>query len=180
MPAESSMHGAWGVAFSLLLLAGCITDVRTRRIPNLLVLVLLLAGFAYSASVFSWPDGLWRSGAGVGVGFAIWIGFHLAGVIGAGDVKFFSAAGAWLGAGATWRAAVIAALAGGVLAAVFLLRQRRLTPAARGLWLAATTGSLSLVRPQESGTAGNARSLPYGVALAVGALAVAWLPGLLA
>lgn len=175
MFAESSMHVAWGAAFTLLLLTGCVTDLRSRRIPNVLVALILLGGVAFSMSATAWPGGLSRSAGGVAVGFAIWIGFHLLGVMGAGDVKFFAAAGAWLGAGATWRAAVIAALAGGVLAVVFLARHGRLSSAARRLSIAASSASLTLARQRDAGGDGE-RGLPYGVALAVGALVMAWLP----
>lgn len=179
MEAYTSMHGAWGAAFALLLLGACITDVRSRRIPNLLVLGLLFGGLVYSASVFALPDGLWRSVAGIGVGFALWIGFHVAGVIGAGDVKLFSAVGAWLGVGGTWRAAIVAALAGGALAVFYLLRQRRLTPAVRGLFLAAASGSLAVARTPGAESPDRRRDLPYGVAMAIGALVAAWWPGVL-
>lgn len=180
MDPQTSMSATWGAAFVLLLLVACITDVRSRRIPNALVATLLVVGVAYSASAYSLWEGLLRSTAGIGVGFAIWIGFHVVGVIGAGDVKFFSAVGAWLGVGATWRAAVFAALAGGVLAAFYLVRQRRLAPAVRGIWLAAASGSLAVARVADDDAARRHRSVPYGVAMAAGALVAAWWPGLLA
>ena len=61
-----------------------------------------------------WP-GLVRALSGLALGFSIWIMFHVAGGMGAGDVKLFAAAAAWLGPGGAWRAALVAALAGGVL-----------------------------------------------------------------
>jgi prepilin peptidase CpaA len=95
--------------------------------------------------------------------------------MGAGDVKFFAAAGAWLGPSATWRAALIAALVGGVLAMFFLLRERRLGSAMRGMALAASSRSLAVVGTADTEPQGR-KHLPYGVALALGALAMAWLP----
>lgn len=169
---------AWGTLFTALLCAGCITDIRTRRIPNPLVLVLLATGIVYA--IFSRPfvPGLTSSVLGTLLGFAIWIGFHFLGVIGAGDVKFFAAAGAWLGPSATWRAALLAAAVGGALAVVFLVREGRLGKTLRSLALAgmvkSTTGVAELPDGAERG-----QRLPYGVALASGALLAAWVPSLL-
>src|SRR5688572_12650652 len=113
----SFVHLVGGAVFTMLLVIGCITDLRSRKIPNELVLAILVSGWLFV--LVSSPDAwhaLGMSLAGTAVGFGIWIGFYLLGVIGAGDVKFFAAAGAWLGPGATWRAAIIAAIAGGILA----------------------------------------------------------------
>lgn len=167
---------AWGAAFTLLLLAACVADVRTRRIPNALVGTVLICGLAYGVSSGPSLPALGRSAAGVALGFGIWILFYVAGVIGAGDVKFFAASGAWLGPSATWRAALIAALAGGILAVVFLRRERRLATTLRRMALAVTTRSAAMVVAQSTEQSANHRPLPYGVALAVGALAAAWLP----
>jgi prepilin peptidase CpaA len=172
----SYVHVAWGVVFTLLLVAGCVTDVKSRRIPNELVAALLATGWLfalYSPDVFR---ALGMSLAGMAVGFGIWIAFYLAGAIGAGDVKFFAAAGAWLGPAATWRAALIAAVVGGVLALAFLLVEKRLGAVLRRMAVAVSSGSLAGIpdRAPVSGT--RHRALPYGVALAIGALVAAWFP----
>jgi prepilin peptidase CpaA len=167
---------AWGAAFTLLLAVGCVTDLRTRRIPNALVLAVLAAGLAYSASTGPLPQSLVGSLAGVAAGFGIWIAFYIGGVMGAGDVKFFAAAGAWLGPAATWRAALIAALAGGVLAVAFLLRERRLGSTARRMAMAVSMKSPALLMEQNEPAPGGRQPLPYGVALAIGALVAAWFP----
>ena len=173
----SYSHLAWGAVFTLLLGVGCVWDLRTRKIPNELVAIILATGLLFA--LFS-PDlvpALGRSLAGTALGFGIWIPFYLFGVIGAGDVKFFSAAGAWLGPAATWRAALIAAVIGGVLAVIYLLLEKRLGAVLRRLVLAASSGSLAVL-PEGSGVSGaRHRALPYGVALALGALVVAWFPG---
>lgn len=169
----------WGAVFTALLAVGCVTDVRERRIPNGLVLAILALGLVYAATTGPLLPALGRSLLGVALGFGIWIAFHVAGVLGAGDVKFFAAVGAWLGPGATWRAALVAALAGGVLAVLFLLRERRLGSALQRAALAASARSLAVARDEGSVTARAGAPLPYGVALAVGALVTAWLPDLL-
>lgn len=166
----------WGALFSALLVAACVTDVRVRRIPNPLVLVILAGGLAWSLATLPWPHALLESASGIGLGFAIWIGFWLAGVMGAGDVKFFAAIGAWLGPAMTWRAALAAAIVGGILAVATLVQSRALAPALRRLVLALSSGSLGVLGHAQEGENAPRRHLPYGVALAIGSLLVAWFP----
>jgi prepilin peptidase CpaA len=174
----SYLHLAGGAVFTALLAAGCITDLRTRKIPNELVLAILVTGWLFAFASPSVGRALGMSLAGTAIGFAIWIPFYLLGVIGAGDVKFFAAAGAWLGPTLTWQAALIAAVTGGILAVVYLLMEKRLGGALRRMALAASSRSLSGI-PEQSVVPGvRHRPLPYGVALAIGALAAAWLPRL--
>jgi prepilin peptidase CpaA len=167
---------AWGAVFTLLLASGCVTDLRSRRIPNGLVLAIVASGLLHSASAGPVMPSLGWSLAGVAAGLGIWIVFYIGGVMGAGDVKFFAAAGSWLGPSATWRAALIAAVAGGVLAILFLLRERRLSSTVRRMALAIASRSPGVVVAQEEPTAAARQRLPYGVALAVGALLAAWFP----
>ena len=167
-----------GGVFSVLLVAACVTDVRWRRIPNALVLALAVLGVAFSVSLEPWLPGLGRAIAGLSLGFAIWIAFFVIGAIGAGDVKLFAAAGAWLGPGATWRAALVAAALGGVLAVAMLLRERRAREGFEKVMVSVSTRSVAALAPDPS--VPRSRQLPYGVALAVGALIVAWIPGVLA
>ena len=155
---------------------GCVTDLKSRRIPNELVATILAAGLLFALTAPDvWPS-LGMSLAGIAVGFGIWIAFYLVGAIGAGDVKFFAASGAWLGPAATWRAALVAALVGGVLAIATLIIERRLGDVIRRLALMASSGSLALLQPEGTAAPATTRPLPYGVALAIGALAVAWFP----
>ena len=178
MFAGSDWRLAAGAVYTTLLVVACLTDVRWRRIPNALVLMLALTGFAFSVMTEPvWP-GLARAAAGLALGFAIWILFHVAGGLGAGDVKLFAAAAAWLGPGGAWRAALVAALAGGVLSLTALLLQRRTREGVERLAMSVSMFSLAplgKVTPSEHPQG----YLPYGVALACGALLTAWIPGIL-
>ena len=166
----------WGAVFSLLLVVGCVTDLKSRRIPNELVATILATGLVFALTAPDALSALGMSLAGTAVGFAIWIGFYLVGAIGAGDVKFFAASGAWLGPAATWRAALIAAVIGGVLALGTLMLERRLADVLRRMALGASSGSMALLQQPSARPDERRRPLPYGVALAIGALAVAWFP----
>ncbi len=96
-------------------LTACVTDVRSRRIPNVLTL-----GGAAAALVF---HAVTAEGAGIGtaamgwlVGTAVFLPFFLLGGMGAGDVKLMAALGAWLGPAEAFAIAIYASLVGGVLA----------------------------------------------------------------
>ena len=179
-----SVRLAFGAVFTLLLVTACFTDVRARRIPNRLVAVIAVAGLVFSwVAVGGWVA-VGKSLLGVSLGFAIWIVFYAVGVLGAGDVKLAAAAGAWLGVGGIWRASLVAAVAGGVLAVLMLTSERRMRETIGRLGLSVSTGSLALLQAgQDSDAANNparGRPMPYGVALAIGALVAAWFPGVLA
>jgi prepilin peptidase CpaA len=165
--------------YTTLLVIACITDIRWRRIPNVLVLVLTLTGFAFSVAMEPWWPGLLRAVAGLGLGFAIWILFHVAGGMGAGDVKLFAAAASWLGPSGAWRAALVAALAGGILSLGALIWQRRTR---EGVERVALSFSMLSLAPLGKAVPGQNRNsyLTYGVALDCGALITAWIPGILA
>lgn len=170
---------AFGWALVLLVAAACISDVRARRIPNGLVLVIALAGIAFSALRFSPLPGLWSALGGIGVGLAIWIAFYALGVLGAGDVKFFAASAAWLGPAGAWRASLVAAAIGGVLAVGFLLRDSRLKSALHRMALLPLSRSIEVTSVGEMTGSEAKRQLPYGVAMGIGVVVAAMFPGVL-
>ena len=164
----------WGGLFTLLLAFAAYADVRTRRIPNWVVMAVGLPGIVFSVAFASVAPGLVRSAEGFGVGLLLWLPFYVAGWLGAGDVKLFAAAGLWLGPLRTVEAAVIAAVIGGVLAVVWMVGSYGMRRSASTLSLAVSVPSIlattaSPERPR--------RTLPYGVALALGALGGGWMPG---
>ena len=167
-----------GALFTALLAVACVSDLRTRRIPNVLNLVLAVGGVVFSVAAFPLGEAMARAGLGLLVGLAIWIPFWLLRFLGAGDVKLAAAAGAWLGAAGTLRAAVIALMVGGVLALGVLLWQRKLRDAlvSAFAWSAAAhAGRLEAPSPLVR----TKYQLPYGVALAMGAALAGWFPRVL-
>jgi prepilin peptidase CpaA len=167
------------IAFLLLVAAAITWDVRERRIPNVLSLVLLVGGFAFSATQQPVMPGLLSALAGLGVGFGIWIGFYALGVMGAGDVKFFAAASAWLGAGLAWRASLVAALLGGMLSVLFLTRDARLAKTLRSLALLPFTRTLPTPDVMDLDQEAARRNPPYGVALGLGSILAFLFPAAL-
>jgi prepilin peptidase CpaA len=100
--------------------AACVTDLRSRRIPNVLTFGAALAGLVFHVITggfagFEQAIGGWTVGAMV---FAI--PFALGG-LGAGDVKLLAALGAWLGPVTTLWLALYTGVAGGIGAVVVAL-----------------------------------------------------------
>ncbi|WP_070962489.1 A24 family peptidase [Vibrio sonorensis] len=83
------------VWFVLLLIA--VSDAREHRIPNVLVLLLILSGLAYQWSLTSsWYDLSIALASGLAL-FCIGLLFHLAKVMAPGDVKLFAGVGVFIG-----------------------------------------------------------------------------------
>jgi prepilin peptidase CpaA len=157
-----------GVVFVALLATACVTDVRSRRIPNRLVLALLACGLVFAIVVQPTLLAPIRATGSFLLGLAIWMPFYLFRMLGAGDVKLFAAASTWLAPGAVLEAALISALVGGVLGLVWFVRTHGLGFTV--VRLAHATREPRVLReatPVES----RARRLPYGVAMSLGLLA---------
>jgi prepilin peptidase CpaA len=91
------------------------TDLRSRRIPNWLVLPFFGVGITMSV----WLHGLHgaqQSLSGAGLGLLIYGVLFLMGGMGAGDVKLCTAIGAWIGPLQLFYALIFTGLVGGVLA----------------------------------------------------------------
>ncbi|HEX6575522.1 MAG TPA: prepilin peptidase [Gemmatimonadaceae bacterium] len=171
----SSLAIAAGVVFTAMLVAAAAGDLRTRRIPNKLVAILAVCGIAYSIVRAPVLEGLTQSGGGLLAGLALWLPFYALGWLGAGDVKLYAAAGAWLGPARAVEGAIIGALFGAVLALVYMMKSQGMKEAAQTLGMAAATPEM-LARPSGSG---KRSTLPYGVAIAFGALWAGWMPRIL-
>ena len=166
---------AAGVVFSAILVAAAIGDLRTRRIPNRTVAVLAILGIAYSVTRAPVLPGLSQAGGGILVGLACWLPFYALGWLGAGDVKLYAAAGSWLGPGRSVEGALIGALFGAVLSLIWMVKSHGMKNTAQTLGMAAATPDM--LSPGVAGS-GKQSSMPYGVAIAFGALWAAWMPRL--
>lgn len=108
------MHSfAWWPTLAVLGVA-TFTDLRSRRIPNWLVLPFLLAGFAVSGWMYGW-HGFGQSLGGASLGLVLFGILFWMGGMGAGDVKLCAAIGAWIGPQQLILALVITGMAGGVM-----------------------------------------------------------------
>jgi prepilin peptidase CpaA len=160
----------WWPTLAVLAVA-TFTDLRSRRIPNWLVLPFLPVGIAVSAWLHGW-HGLGQSLAGMAMGATIFGLLFCLGGMGMGDVKLCAAVGAWIGPSQLMIALVITGLAGGVMAVCWA--------AARGFLGSLFSGSADLVfgvkarglRPHPELVLSNPRAhkMPYAPAIAIGTL----------
>jgi prepilin peptidase CpaA len=109
------MHSiAWWPTLFVLAVAS-FTDLRSRRIPNWLVLPFMVAGIAVSGWLHGW-HGINQSVCGMALAAAVLGAFFCMGGMGMGDVKLYVAIGAWIGPSQLLLAMVITGMAGGVMA----------------------------------------------------------------
>lgn len=160
-----NVDGLLGIAcafgFVACLVWACVGDVRHRRIPNTIgiVIVLLWAGMALGGNL----NQAWWSGpvAGASV-FAVGLVTFAFGWFGGGDVKLASAIALWAGVELLQGFLLVTALAGAVLAGLTLF--------ARQFPIPYVTTSPLFIGPQTDGRAAYADGLPYGLAIAAGGL----------
>jgi prepilin peptidase CpaA len=163
---------AGSVVLIACLTVACASDLRARRIPNQLVLVLAISGFVIAAFTTPWLSSLAKAGSGLGVGLCIWLPFYVLRMLGAGDVKLFAAASTLLGPGAAIEGALYTALYGGIVALVYMIGHSGLTSTLLG-------ASHALQQPTLLRNAPDAKRprLPYALAIAAGVLTAFWWPG---
>ncbi len=133
---------------ALLLLVAAAIDMRTFTISNRLNLAVALLAPLYwwSISLPLWPDVAIQLGVAAAVFALLAVAFYI-GMMGGGDVKLAAALALWFSPLSTLRFLVIMSIAGGVLTLLLLLIHR---------------ARKKQGRPQ----------IPYGVAIAIGALAI--------
>jgi prepilin peptidase CpaA len=168
---EFGMHSvAWWPTLIVVAVA-TFTDLRSRRIPNWLVLPFLVAGLAVSGWMHGW-HGLLMSLAGLGVGALLFGILCFMGGMGVGDVKLCAAIGAWIGPSQMLTALVMIGIAGGLIALCWAV--------AGGFVGEMFTGAGDIIfglkkrglRPHPELVLENplARKMPYAPAIAIGTL----------
>ena len=147
-------------AFPLMVVAAALTYVTSFTIPNR-ISALLVVVFIPAALVLHVPLGDMGAHAAVFVvALLVGMGLFAAGWIGGGDAKLLASASLWLGLQAMPIFLIATALAGGALSVMLMsIRAAWLQPYLTGApaWFARLTAP--------------GADVPYGVAIAVGALA---------
>ena len=136
------------VALAATLVVAAVIDIRTFTISNRLNAAVALGAPLYwmSIALAPWPGIAVQVAAG-GIVFGILAGAFYAGMMGGGDVKLAAALALWFPPAGTMKFLVLMSLAGGVL----------------------TLGLLAWHRTRRLG---GRPQVPYGVAIAVGGLAI--------
>jgi prepilin peptidase CpaA len=142
---------AWWPTVAVLAVA-TVTDLRSRRIPNWLVLPFLVAGVIVSGWMRGW-HGIGQSFAGLALGGFLFGVLAWMGGMGMGDVKLLAAIGAWIWPQQLIIAMVMTGIAGGVMAICW-----------------AVAGGFLRQHPELALNNPLARKMPYAPAIAVGTL----------
>lgn len=154
----------------------CITDLRSRRIPNVLTFGAAAAAAAYHFAMGG-PYALGLSVAGWAVGLLVFVvPFALRG-LGGGDVKLLAALGAWLGPTEVVWLAAYTAIAGAVMALVIATAHNYLGTALRNLWLLLChwrVAGLSAL-PELTLERSDAPKLAYALPIFCGTVVTLWL-----
>jgi prepilin peptidase CpaA len=168
------------VALVLLLGLAVIEDIRSRRIPNALVMSgVALAMALHALAMVKVSDSLagpawWSAPAGAATGLAVMLPLYALRAMGAGDVKLMAMVGAFIGPGPVVWATLCTLIAGGLLSIVYMLGRGVAAQTLNNLrallfdWTVRVgSGQGIRVAPLEN----TAARLPYALAIALGTLA---------
>ncbi|MFO7588393.1 MAG: A24 family peptidase [Gemmatimonadota bacterium] len=155
-------------------LVAALSDLRHRRIPNWLTVSSLVGALAIRLALGGAP-GLGSGALAAAIAFGIGFPLFVVRAMGGGDVKLLAAVGAFLGKEHLWAGLAATALVGGVLASVVAIRRGAVQRTLRLAWrvvrsLAVGAASRRYVAPPQTLTTPGALTVPYGVAIAVGAV----------
>jgi len=158
-----------------VLLAVAVTwDLSSRRIPNLVIAAVAVVGLG----VRVWDQGVLSGLLGLVTGLVtvmLLFGFWRRGGVGGGDVKLAGAVATWVGLTSLPSFYLGSALAGGLVSLVCLaLSRAHVRREVRvNLTLAALHREVPDAATAMTASAGRV-SVPYGVAIALGAALVVW------
>jgi len=159
-----------------LLTIACISDLRTRRIPNVLTFSAIASALLFH-TVTGGLNAAWLSLAGCFIGALLFLPMFALRGMGAGDVKLLAAVGAWLGPSQVAIVALAASVAGGVIAIVVALGYGYLTTAVRNVWMLLMHWRIMGVRPLQEVTLEGTRGprLAYALPISIGTVVTLWL-----
>jgi prepilin peptidase CpaA len=156
---------------AILVTTAAVIDIRSRRIPNWLVIFFLVAALVFGLEHRGLP-GLRTSLMGMALAVIVlgppcWLR-----AIGMGDLKLCVAVGAWIGFTQLTIALVITAIAGGIIGILWMSRSGKVGEAFDG------AGEILFSLPRRGFSAHpafrldnpRANTLPYAPAIAIGTL----------
>jgi prepilin peptidase CpaA len=164
------------LAVLIVALIACVTDIRSRRIPNILTFGAASAGLLFHSFAPA-GEGVTTAAFGWLIGVvAFFIPFALGG-LGGGDVKLLGALGAWLGPVPTIWVVLYSGVAGGVMAIVVALARGYARQAASNVYLLLAhwrVAGISALPELTLDTSAGPR-LAYAVPIFAGTAVAIWL-----
>lgn len=159
-----------------------LVDLKTRKVPNWLVLLSLITGISVQTFLHG-LEGIAAACSGLFVGMAVLLPGYICGATGAGDVKLMGAVGSFMGVTGAFMAALASMIVGVVIALGFMLATLLMptlqTPWQRyGLMVKSliVTGRPVYLKPAPGEIMG--RRFPFAVSVAAGTTAVVVYPSL--
>jgi prepilin peptidase CpaA len=155
----------------LVALVGAVSDVRSARIPNRLTYSALLAALVLRTALLG-LSGLKSGALGMLVAGGLFCFLFFLGAMGGGDMKQMAAVGAWVGSTQVVTLLLAVALAGGVLAIARMIFSNMVGQTIRNtvqLICYYFTSGLG-PHPELNVQSSDSKRVPFGVAIAAGAL----------
>lgn len=150
--------------------SGALTDLVCGKIFNWLTIPALVLGIAASSWFDGWP-GLSTALLGTFAGLLLYGWMFAMGAMGAGDVKFLMALGAWGGLRFAIETALLGVLLGGVFAVLMLVFSGKMPGFLKRMhhfFLTVFLRELELEKPKID----HALTMPFGIPIAI---AAAWV-----
>lgn len=166
------IHGIQTVSLLALVTVATATDLASRRIPNPLTLGGLAAGLGLRA-LLGW-EALAAGLMGAALALVLTVPLVALGGLGGGDAKLLAAVGAFLGLAELPVALLVTALVGGMMAIAMATFRGALGETLIHLGRLAMRPLKAAPEPVRTLKTPGALAIPYGVAIAVGAMAGWW------
>lgn len=165
------------VILAALVIIAAITDIRSRTIPNWLVLGGMAVGFAVNPFLFGWA-GLRTAGFGFALATGVYMFFYMIHAMGGGDLKLMAAVGSIVGAQNWFSIFILTSIIGGFVALIMLLVRggfgRTFSNIGHILKEFAHLRSPHATREEVDIDSSKATSMPHGVAICLGTLLYLW------
>ncbi|MBS4213278.1 MULTISPECIES: A24 family peptidase [Neobacillus] len=157
------------IVLGIVLIICLITDLKSRKILNIVTVPTIIFGFVYSI-IISGFNGLLFSGKGFLVGLSLLLIPFILGGMGAGDVKLMAAIGALMGTEFVFYSFIYTALIGGVIGLLLIIKNKGFIPLLKStlfnlVFLRSNLGEIIISQDKKGRI-----SFPYGVAIALGTL----------
>jgi len=167
---------ALNIFVGILLTLACFTDLRTRRIPNVLTFSAAAGALLFHLATGGW-SAAGSSLAGLFLGALLFFPMFALPGMGAGDVKLLAAIGAWLGPGQVATVALATSIVGGVVAVVVAVAHGYLRKALTNIYVVLVQWRIAGVRPLPAVTLEKTSGpkLAYAVPIAIGTVVTLWL-----
>ncbi|BAF59627.1 MAG: peptidase A24 [Pelotomaculum sp.] len=157
----------------IVLVVCTLTDLCNKKIYNFVLLPALVIALFTHLATGGLPQGWW-SVKGLLLGIALLFIPFSAGGIGAGDVKMLGVIGALKGPEFVFKAFLAGAVAGGIISAALLIKNKKMLATVQLLLLNLyffLTGVPRIKYRAESPDIPQENVIPYGAAIAIGTLA---------